>query len=639
MAASKEVEVDLTSCAICFETFNSPKYLPCLHSFCEGCLLTYIDSAFQVNSASNGINCPVCRTFVPKPDNIEADKWAKEFPSNHLLVSIIDLNKAKAESRCCNACERDGESVNATSWCVNCVESLCEACVRYHRRHKQSSQHKVIDIGDIKGIESPIQETDIYCREHPEEKLKAFCHDHSVVCCMTCIMLSHRKCDNVQSVEKAAKSKKKSKELTNLEETFTDMKTQLEKLVEIKVENTTDCEKSISDIKLEINQLCDNFIKHVGQLRDKALHEVSAAEKEMLPNLESERDELKCKISAIENDIQLLHTNTKFAQPAQYLQAMEKLKQQSQILDIYIKDKARSIENVRISFRPSEKISEITKSLVTFGTVSVDREMHSTTQKSAKETTVTCSDMLSRTPTLVRDANISGNSITCATFLQDGHILISKYQSELLELWDDDCKLLSSLALPGPPCRIKMTSPTEGIVVIWKTVLLYFKINSNNISEVRRVQVPVTCDFHYHNGRYYIGSNYKIIVQDSNHQHVRGIAVDGTVGYMAARDDDTLCYTKFRGFVLHCITLDGTPVFQYSHDKLKGTMGVTVDCASNIYVCGYDSRNVHQLSRDGQLQRILFDNLPANPYCISFSKDHDKAVIGCGSRMLLYKLT
>ena len=126
MAASIEVEVDLTSCPICFETFKSPKYLPCLHSFCEGCLQTYIDSSSRVNTASNGINCPVCRAFVQKPDSVTSGKWAKEFPSNHLLVSIIDMNKAKAESRCCNACARDGESVTAKSWCVNCCESLCK---------------------------------------------------------------------------------------------------------------------------------------------------------------------------------------------------------------------------------------------------------------------------------------------------------------------------------------------------------------------------------------------------------------------------------------------------------------------------------------------------------------------------------
>ena len=224
--SSKEAQVEiLTSCSICFETFNIPKYLPCLHSFCAGCLQTYITSAFRVNSACKGIDCPVCRTFVQKPDSVNVEEWAKDFPSNHLLVSIIDMNKAKSESRCCNSCSRADKTVNATSWCVNCCEMLCETCTQYHRIHKQSSQHKVIDIADIKDIESPLQHTDMYCHEHTGKKLKAYCFDHSVVCCMTCVMLTHRKCDNVQSVEKAIESKKYSEDYKRLEESFTDMKT------------------------------------------------------------------------------------------------------------------------------------------------------------------------------------------------------------------------------------------------------------------------------------------------------------------------------------------------------------------------------------------------------------------------------
>ena len=121
----------------------------------------------------------------------------------------------------------------------------------------------------------------------------------------------------------------------------------------------------------------------------------------------------------------------------------------SQILERYIKDKTKSMENIRITFKASENMSEMIKSLVTFGTVSVDREMLFLQESSVKETSVTCSDMLSYTPTLVRDFNTPGNTITGVAFLQDGRLLISKYDSKLLELWDDNCALISSLALPG----------------------------------------------------------------------------------------------------------------------------------------------------------------------------------------------
>ncbi|KAK3082913.1 hypothetical protein FSP39_008943 [Pinctada imbricata] len=107
---------------------------------------------------------------------------------------------------------------------------------------------------------------------------------------------------------------------------------------------------------------------------------------------------------------------------------------------------------------------------------------------------------------------------------------------------------------------------------------------------------------------------------------------------MAVRDDTSLCYTVFGGRELYCITMDGTPVFTYSHDKLRYTSGVTVNRAGYIYVCGHNSNNIHQLSHDGKLQRIMFDNLPSGPYCVSFNKHGDKAVIGCNGKVLLYDM-
>ena len=48
MATSTNVDKavdDLLTCTICLETLKVPKYLPCLHTFCETCIHTYITSS------------------------------------------------------------------------------------------------------------------------------------------------------------------------------------------------------------------------------------------------------------------------------------------------------------------------------------------------------------------------------------------------------------------------------------------------------------------------------------------------------------------------------------------------------------------------------------------------------------------
>ena len=115
------------------------------------------------------------------------------------------------------------------------------------------------------------------------------------------------------------------------------------------------------------------------------------------------------------------------------------------------------------------------------------------------------------------------------------------------------------------------------------------------------------------------------------------MSVNEDINRIGVVDHDTLCYSDSN--ILYCIKQNGTAVFKYSNKKLQNIQGITVDRFSNIYVCGYSSSNIHQLDRHGNLLRIMFDNLPRPPYCISFSKDHDKVAIGCDYKVLLYKFS
>ncbi|KAK3108312.1 hypothetical protein FSP39_005403 [Pinctada imbricata] len=244
MATAVDKKEDLTTCSICFETFKKPKHFPCLHSFCEGCIQTYITKTFE--QARGGVNCPLCRMFISKPCDITVEKWSTKLPINHILVSLIDLNETKSGKKLCAACSRENETESAFSWCVHCSEALCKVCDRSHRRSKASSNHKLIELGEDTSKDIPLYHADVYCTEHSEEKVKAYCNDHSIVCCMTCVMLKHRKCDNVGSIEDAAEEKKKSNEIKEFHQNLQDLKASLEKLCKNRTENLRTFE---SDIK------------------------------------------------------------------------------------------------------------------------------------------------------------------------------------------------------------------------------------------------------------------------------------------------------------------------------------------------------------------------------------------------------
>ncbi|KAK3108063.1 hypothetical protein FSP39_000500 [Pinctada imbricata] len=247
-------------------------------------------------------------------------------------------------------------------------------------------------------------------------------------------------------------------------------------------------------------------------------------------------------------------------------------------------------------------------------------------------------NMASATPWIKQDINID-NDMTGAALLDDGRLLISKNGTKSLLLMTEKGKVLSSLSLGDDTWGIKMIDCTDGAVVVQNECLQFFTVTKRGILKGNTLNVPVLFDFVFLDNFYYIGGDKKIMVYNNVLCHKRDIHVSDAVGYMTNRDDTSLCYTVWGRRNVYCLTTDGVPIFTYTHDTLRGTVGVTVDQEGYIYVCGYISKNVHQLNHEGNLQRIIFDDLPERPYCISFNRRDDLAVIGCIRKILLFDLT
>ncbi|KAK3082542.1 hypothetical protein FSP39_010116 [Pinctada imbricata] len=570
--------------------------------------------------------------FVSKPDDIKVEEWSTKLPTNHILVSLIDMNETKSGQKLCTACERDNETESACSWCVNCSEALCNTCGRYHRKTKATKSHKLVSIDDHETNDIPLKFADVFCTEHPEKRIKAYCNDHSAVCCMTCVMLKHRKCDNVGSIEDAAEEMKQSDEVKEFEDKLKDFKTSLEAFVQNRIDNLQNFDADIERIKLPVDTLFKELSEHLEKLKTNIRLEIAKVEKEIKPEIEDERDEMKSKVVAVDNGVALFQTNMKHAPPAQFIKAIEKLSEQKKVLKNYLRDQSQKIKEIKVTFNTNEKVLEMKNVIQDFGRLDVKR---SDTDVISHPTV----DMRSVEPILSSEVEI-GFDVEGIVLLKNRNILLSC--TKTIELRDPECRrVLSSLSLPNYPHGLKMISDIEGAVAVGGYGLILFKVQNNQIHKVSEIQADVNYDFVYDKGRYYIGCDNNICIYTRNNENysmISEISVNNEVGFMALRDDSTLCYTVYEGNSLYCVRMDGTPVFTYSSKDLLCTVGVSVDRTGFIYVCGYKSRNVHQLSQDGKLQRIIFNNLIAGPNCITFNARGDEVVIGCYKKVLLFSL-
>ncbi|XP_046353713.2 uncharacterized protein LOC124133371 [Haliotis rufescens] len=80
------------SCPICYDVYRQPKCLPCLHTFCCHCLISYMQSQ-EVYGArrKRGFPCPVCKQFIQIENHLGSwSEWAEEFRNNFLIQNMID---------------------------------------------------------------------------------------------------------------------------------------------------------------------------------------------------------------------------------------------------------------------------------------------------------------------------------------------------------------------------------------------------------------------------------------------------------------------------------------------------------------------------------------------------------------------
>jgi len=110
----EKMREDLT-CMVCADLFTTPKTLPCLHTFCEKCLIAAEEARkkmTRIEGAStcgeDAIMCPACRAVTT------IDKGVKGVVTNFTYVSLVEHIKirdkvvSENEPQCGRSSSSDG---------------------------------------------------------------------------------------------------------------------------------------------------------------------------------------------------------------------------------------------------------------------------------------------------------------------------------------------------------------------------------------------------------------------------------------------------------------------------------------------------------------------------------------------------
>lgn len=205
-----DADADGTLCPICFEIFRNPKGLECLHTFCESCIHEYILKMNENEHIKQGIECPLCRHITSMKDKqIPPQEWASSLRPNYALVTLLETVKVKSvipimhmQGLLCVPCLAQNIEVPAAIFCNTCNEHQCEVCTNGHDRFSFMKGHDIttIEPGSKHSISISKLQDICKCKIH-DERIKFICRDENVVCCSTCAILKHRKCEMVVEIE------------------------------------------------------------------------------------------------------------------------------------------------------------------------------------------------------------------------------------------------------------------------------------------------------------------------------------------------------------------------------------------------------------------------------------------------------
>ncbi|KAL3870559.1 hypothetical protein ACJMK2_038611 [Sinanodonta woodiana] len=656
---------DFLNCSLCSKHYKNPRMLPCLHSFCESCLVDYITKGgFATDSSKSGVKgfpCPCCRKFAATPSlaKTRPTKWAEEFSENALLLDLASIYTLKSGTRKCDPCSRNNISSHVHSYCKNCRDALCESCMKTHRGMKLCQDHVVLGKSEYLANIDNLKLEEQTCSRHTNKTLEQYCNTHKKLCCPNCVAEEHRKCDDVIPVTEAAKKCRSSKEISNLRSALSKYIVHLNLVLKNRNTQKKDLEAKKTKVLSDFRTLKSQITDHLDRLEKELEGKMNQTNEKEGKRLREEIDRSQEITSAVDNCGDLLEVTDHHGSDSQLLSILDKIGVECEYYEEHIGILCSRLRNVDYSLTLDKTLEQFQTKVNTFGRLEV-RSSPSGLPPSPKvvQSSSPKSKIVQPKFTLsVKEATeldeIDGRHddpndcwFTGAEFLPDSRILLADRTNKKLKLYSSVLQLITYLTLSSKPWDVT-TLPNNEVAVSLpseKTIQIVH-VMSVSMSTSRVIATDDQCY-----GIHYVDGKILAVSYDGDPPHLKILSTDGEELAIIATDDDGFILFSKPIYVtatsdgsqiyvsderlgcLVCLKNNGDHNFTYSAMDLGHAAGVTLDREGNIYVCGNTSNSVHVVSPQGDRVKVLVTDGISYPRAITFEPKEKKLLITQGDK-------
>ena len=264
----KELAEDLV-CPVCMEEFERPKVLQCKHVFCTPCLTKVLKG--------NKLVCPICRDEKVFGGGIGIESLPEPLIISHMQEKITAFLSSGQNngpvSRNCGICSKVN---SATTFCIKCVQNMCEQCTNKHKKNKIAKGHSSVRLSKR-----------TICHKHPSHFIVAYCMDCTQGLCMTCAETYHVTHDVIDMEDKTL-VKEKNTQLTSYidklrgsERLFTNYKSEVRLSSQKLITAYDNTKQHLIDFKETIINASDKEIEKIDVKKDSELKKVALHEEQI----------------------------------------------------------------------------------------------------------------------------------------------------------------------------------------------------------------------------------------------------------------------------------------------------------------------------------------------------------------------
>ena len=338
--------------SICLETYNEPKTISCLHTFCCQCL----ENHARVSHRQGKFRCPECQAQIDLPEGNRFDSLPTSFFHNSLLSLLAVRQSGDGSNITRGNCKKKSSDVH---YCFDCARFMCPDCLSAHEVMRTAFEgHKVMPVKEFQTEDyEALLKRQIDCSEQYQEReiRRFFCLSCQSCVCLACIVTDHRN-HEVILLDKAADNEKGNM-MAEAAATRENEKA-LKDIIRKFEETISKLENNVAIAKRGISQSAETMIRKIRECEREAIDSVETTRVTRLEKINSAKKQAESLLKQMIQAVEFTQHLVQGSSSSHIMQNKESLKQRFQELrDIempkhdvtsFIKFSAASLESLRL---------------------------------------------------------------------------------------------------------------------------------------------------------------------------------------------------------------------------------------------------------------------------------------------------